>query len=276
MNREIKFNELKLNPRLLLCMVLVSLLFTSVQAEQASQSAQQYISPRLQLGIHTQATLESPIKQLISSGMAVEVLAVDKDFSRIKTADSIEGWVKSKFLTTNEPAAMLLEKMRQQKAQREKQQVAQAGAEAVAQSATDACESQALAAPSVNDSPGEDEKAVYEAQIAALKEEIKAWEQLDRQDKKTLQAQAEKANRQLKEKLAMIASVAIGQDVDASQFDLTVKGELPQIKHAPNQTLMKAVNKNLLLLLMVAGLSFFIGVFIMDLINRRRHGGYRV
>lgn len=274
MNWEIKFKMPKLNTWLLLSMVSVSLLFTAVQAEPVVPPTQQYISPRLQLGIHTQASIDSPIKQLISSGAAVAVLAEDKGFSQIKTADGIEGWVKSKFLTSDEPATIQLEKLQASLSQ------AQQPAEASTQEATTedcaAAESQPLPSESAVNLLTEDEKTSYEEQIAALKEEIKAWEQLDRQDKLALQAQSEKLNRQLKEKLAMIASVAIGQNVDASQFDLTLKGELPEIRHKENQTLMKTVNKNILLLLMVAGLSFFLGVFVMDLINRRRHGGYRV
>lgn len=276
MNQEIKYKGIKLIT-LILCVLLTTNFFISAQAE-----SNHYISPRLQLGLHTKATLDSPIKILISSGMAVEVLKTDKEFSKIKTPKGAEGWVKSKFLTEEEPAELKVKKMQEalKRAQDSLKQRLENKDEKLDCPAVETTVCPEVADTATDTSTDiqafDKERAGYKETISNLKEELKAWEQLDRQDKLAQKEQAEKNNRVLKEKLAMIASVAIGEDVDASRFDLSVRGELPEIQSNPNQTLIMILKKNYLLVLMVAGLSFLLGIFIMDLVNRKRHGGYRI
>ncbi|WP_214660490.1 SH3 domain-containing protein [sulfur-oxidizing endosymbiont of Gigantopelta aegis] len=278
-------------------MLLISLSFSTVQAEEQQlkpntkqnikQKPSHYISPRLQLGLHTKPSLESPIVDLISSGTAVEVLKVEGAFSKIKNLVGNEGWVKNKFLTQDEPAILQLNTMRAalQRAQGFMKERLADGCPETNAAETKGSETnltdEPAACPEVAEIPAvenlsEAEKMGYLATIAELKEEIKAWEQLDRQDRQAQKRQAEKNNQLLKEKLAMIASVAIGQNVDASQFDLTTIGELPEIQREHGSSLMKGIKKNYLLLIVVSGLSFLLGIFVMDLFNRRRHGGYRI
>lgn len=276
MKKEYQLKGLRLSS-LLLCLILSATLFSTALAAETSKNTQEqhYISPRLQLGLHTKASLDSPIKVLISSGMMVEVLKSEKEFSKIKTEKGVEGWVKSKFITQEEPAIVKVEKMKLalQKAQqllKERLQAEETNNKTLPDS---------VVQKEVTEASGQlssEEKRMYEETIEGLKEEIKAWEQLDRQDKQAQKELAEKHNRLLKEKLAMIASVAIGENVDASRFNLSVKGELPEIQSETQQTFIKTINKNYLLLLMVSGLSFLLGLFVMDVINRRRHGGYRI
>ncbi|MCW8930621.1 MAG: hypothetical protein OQL19_10330 [Gammaproteobacteria bacterium] len=271
MNKGIKFKGVILSTLLLL---LASLFFTVAQAETEDKH---YISPRLQLGLHTRASMDSPIKVLVSSGMVVELISTEKEFSQIKTAEGDEGWVKSKFITTEEPAVQKIEKMklaleRAQQSLKDRLQAEESKDNEVASEDTTKKEKDMVSATLI----ANEERRMYESTIEGLKEELKAWEQLDRQDKQAQKEKSEKDNQILKEKLAMIASVAIGEDVDASQFDLSVRGELPDIESKTKQTLIKIIKKNYLLLLMVAGLSFLLGIFVMDLVNRKRHGGYRI
>lgn len=274
MTMEKQLNGLKLSI-VLLCLILSSTLLTPALAVENSKKEQHYISPRLQLGLHTKATLDSPIKVLVSSGMVVEVLKTEKEFTRIKTEKGAEGWVKSKFITEEEPAMLKVEKMKL--ALQKAQQLLKERLKAEATDNTMTAEVNETEEVAASSNPlSDEEKNQYEETITDLKEEIKAWEQLDRQDKQAQRELAEKNNRLLKEKLAMIASVAIGENVDASQFNLSVRGELPEIQSEPSQTFIKMIKKNYLLLIMVSGLSFLLGLFVMDAINRRRHGGYRI
>ncbi len=107
-----------------------------------------------------------------------------------------------------------------------------------------------------------------------LKEELKAWEQLDVQDKEAQEIQMQKENQQLKERLSLIANLAIGNDSETSIRSII--SEDNSIVSATKLSLFSLMNKNYLLLVMVSGIGFLLGVFIMDVINRRRHGGYRV
>ncbi len=277
MKKEIRFRGLKLST-LLLCFILLSGALTQAQAEStgsetdSKNNEQHYISPRLQLGLHTKASMESPIKELISSGTAIELVKTDKEYSQIRTSEGAEGWIKSKFITAEEPAVLKIEKM-QSALEKAKQAM-------LARLQEDSAENKSpsqLGEETGSDSQLTDnEKKAYEETITKLEEELNAWEQLDRQDKLALKEQAEQANRRLKEKLAMIASVAIGEDVDTSDLNLEIQGELPELKRQLKQGIITTIKENYLLLLMVSGLSFFLGIFIVDLVNRKRHGGYRI
>lgn len=242
----------------LLC---VLLLLSFLSAHAAQELPAYYITDQLQLGLHTKASLESPVKKLITSGMAVEVLTTKKEFSQIKTPDGTQGWVKTQFLTQDEPAAKkiaLLEKDRQETITKYN------------------ALSESTAVDSASESLHSAEKETYEDTIAALQEELKAWEQLDSQDRHAQKIQAEKNNQQLKERLAMIASLATGKKTADKQVDISTLGELTEVITPSDSTILKMLKKNYLILLMVAGVSFLFGLFIMDTINRRRHGGYRV
>lgn len=273
MKKEVEFRWLKLST-LLFCFVLFNSSLAQAESDSPESSGsdtdlsqnkeQHYISPRLQLGLHTKASLDSPIKELISSGTAVSVIKTDKEYSQIKTAEGIEGWVKSKFITVEEPAALKVEKMQTALQKAKQTMLAQLNEKTPVENQP--VENQLMS----------NEKIAYEETIAKLEEELNAWEQLDRQDKLALEEQAGKANRILKEKLAMIASVAIGQDVDTSHMELQTRGELPELISQSKQNFLLKIKENYILLLMVSGLSFFLGIFIVDLINRKRHGGYRI
>ncbi|MCU7940567.1 MAG: TIGR04211 family SH3 domain-containing protein [gamma proteobacterium symbiont of Bathyaustriella thionipta] len=259
----------RLHLRVLLCCIAIITLVPAPQVlSQEQEQGQYFISPRLQLGLHTQASLESPITTLISSGMAVEVLKNKKEFSQIKLSDGTEGWIKTRFLTLEEPAIRKIEALEESLQNAlEKNSSPCDSALTTEEAITETLSSQL----SFNE-----ERESYEETIATLQEELKAWEQLDSQDKQAKQIQAEKNNQQLKQRLSMIASLAMGEEVSGKQFDISTLVEIPQITNDPEQNILKLFKKNYLILLMVSGLSFLSGIFVMDVFNRRRHGGYRV
>ncbi|MCN4144667.1 MAG: hypothetical protein LC437_06310 [Thiohalomonas sp.] len=65
--------KFKLYHQAVLCLLSI-ITFISASQVSAQEEGQYFISPRLQLGLHTEGSLESPIKKLIASGMAVEVI----------------------------------------------------------------------------------------------------------------------------------------------------------------------------------------------------------
>jgi hypothetical protein len=90
------------------CLVLFLLLFfmTTVQAEL------KYVGDTLRVGVRAEADRSLPSNAVIVTGMAVEVLENNQDFSRIRTADGIEGWVKSSYLMSRKPAQIVLDEVR--------------------------------------------------------------------------------------------------------------------------------------------------------------------
>ncbi len=70
----------------------------TVQAETA------YVTDMLRLGLHRAAdTSDAPFDNLVS-GTRLEVLERTAFYARVRTPDGAEGWVKSAFLVTEEPA----------------------------------------------------------------------------------------------------------------------------------------------------------------------------
>ena len=228
-----------------------------------------FISPGLQLGLHTKASLESPIKKLIASGSSVEVIKTKKKFSQIKMQDGTKGWIKSRFLTQNEPAIRKVEKL--EKALQDA--LAKNKLLSASIAATPGTDSETL---SSEKSLSDKEIEAYKETIAALKEELEAWEQLDYQDKQAQKVQAEKVNQQLQQRLSMIASLATGEEVSSEQFDVSTVIKIPEIIDDSSHNILTLIKKNYLLLMMVSGISFILGILVMDVFNRRRHGGYRI
>ncbi|NOQ78623.1 MAG: TIGR04211 family SH3 domain-containing protein [Gammaproteobacteria bacterium] len=258
--------KFKLYHQAVLCLLSI-ITFISASQVSAQEEGQYFISPRLQLGLHTEASLESPIKKLIASGMAVEVIKTEKEFSLIKISDGTEGWIKARFLTQDEPSRLTVDKL--EKALQD------------ALNNNSISDSAAASQAPVTDTASEaqlsdEERAAYEETVSALQEELKAWEQLDAQDKQAQKIQAEKSNQQLQKRLSMIASLAMGEEVASNQFDVSTLIELPTIIDSSDTNIFKLFKKNYLILAMVSGLSFLFGIFVMDAFNRRRHGGYRV
>lgn len=239
------------------------------QEEKPSQTENlHYISPRLQLGIHTEPTLDSPIKALISSGSPVTVISTKKGFSQVKTDQNTQGWLKSKFLTREAPAELKLTQLEQslletQQLLAEKQAGESLDADPETQERVSNTEFQA-------------KMTAYEETIAELKAEIKAWEQLDSQDKQAHKKQAQQINKLLEERLVKIASLAAGKDVNASYLNIPDLSTLSEASEVVQLPFLKEIKKDYLLNIVIGVSCFFLGIFLMDLFNRRRHGGYRV
>lgn len=243
-------------------MLMFLLLGIAFQAQAQAQNERKYISPRLQLGLHTKASLDSPVRELLSSGTAVEVIKTDKDFSQIKTAADTAGWVKSKFLTAEEPA--------QRKVEQLELALQQAEQELLEIKNTDSVQSEQ------GQQLSNSQKSAYEETIAGLEAELKAWEQLDSQDKQAQKKQAEKFNEELKQRLAMIAALANGNEQKKSSYNLPELNLFDDTDYDSKQAVLKQIKKHYLFLLIIAGLGFFLGIFAMDAYNRKRHGGFRV
>jgi len=267
MKKEIIVNCLRCG-KFLLTGLLLSGMITQVVAQTDIPEKRHYISARLQLGLHTKASMDSPVKELISSGSAVEVLNSEKDFSEIKTATGVQGWIKSKFLTREEPAAVKINQL---------EEALQATEEKLQLQLAEASQSDQSEPADSHSELSDSKERAYKETIASLEAELKAWEQLDSQDKRAQKEQAEKNNTELKKRLSMIAALAAGKDADSiGQLELSALSFVPESEGDLKESLLKKFRKNYMFPLMFAGLGFFLGLFMMDLHSRRRHGGLRV
>jgi SH3 domain protein len=65
-----------------------------------------YVTDILRLGLHrADDTSDQPFRNLVS-GTELEVLGRTTNFARVRTADGLEGWVKSAYLVLDKPAQL--------------------------------------------------------------------------------------------------------------------------------------------------------------------------
>lgn len=97
-----------MNPVGLLVTLLILVFSHTAQAET------KYVVEHIQVNARTGSSVEHKIVTMLESGQMVQVMEVDKDWSRIKLADGREGWILSRFLTSSEPRKLVLERLQKQ------------------------------------------------------------------------------------------------------------------------------------------------------------------
>ena len=76
----------------------------------AGPSGAAHITDKLVVGIYAEATSAAPPIRLLSSGVPLEVLRRQGEFTEVRLADGVQGWVEARYVTDEKPAkAVLLE-----------------------------------------------------------------------------------------------------------------------------------------------------------------------
>jgi len=72
-----------------------------------------YVSENFEITMRTGPGTERKIISLVQSGKALEILEKGEEWSLVRTHTGKEGWVLNRYLTTDQPSAMVLERVRQ-------------------------------------------------------------------------------------------------------------------------------------------------------------------
>ncbi len=203
-----------------------------------------FITDSLKLGLHESRERTSAVVQLLPSDTELEVLERDGGFVRVRAPDGTRGWVDAAYLTADLPARLEVAELQSWKATREEELKA-----AWAEVETLRAELAELAGAEVP------------ATAAPPREEhLQAMERV---------ARLEEDNAALRELLALQAEEAV-QPPPAPAPPSGLPAWLPA--WGPEWALRG--------LLGAAGVLFvgglLAGLWLMDRINRRRHGGFRV
>jgi uncharacterized protein YgiM (DUF1202 family) len=73
-----------------------------------------YVSDQLVLNVYTEQNQQGERLATLHSGARVETLATSADFTQVRLPDGTTGWVKSSYLTTDEPAAVRLKQLQEE------------------------------------------------------------------------------------------------------------------------------------------------------------------
>ena len=88
---------------------LIVLSLTLLAARVTAATA--YVSDELVLGVYSELNNQGQRLTTLHSGARVETLAVSGDFTQVRLNDATVGWVKSAYLTTEEPAVVRIKQL---------------------------------------------------------------------------------------------------------------------------------------------------------------------
>ena len=77
-------------------------------------AATAYVSDELILGVYSEQNNQGQRLSTLHSGASVETLQVNGEFTEVRLNDGTTGWVKSAYLTTQEPATVRLKQLEEE------------------------------------------------------------------------------------------------------------------------------------------------------------------
>lgn len=79
-----------------------------------ARAATAYVSDQLVLNVYAEQNQQGQRLATLHSGARVETLGVSGDYTQVRLQDGTTGWVKSSYLTTDEPAAVRLKQLEEE------------------------------------------------------------------------------------------------------------------------------------------------------------------
>jgi SH3-like domain-containing protein len=73
-----------------------------------------YVSDELVLNVYAEENNQGQRLATLHSGAGVETLSVNGEYTQVRLGDGITGWVKSAFLTTQEPASVRVKQLEEE------------------------------------------------------------------------------------------------------------------------------------------------------------------
>ncbi len=235
-------------------MMILLLLPLALQAEEA------YIIDRLLVGLHKDQSLDSDIVKVIPTGTRVEILKRSGDLALVKDPKGQQGWMDSGYLMKDKPATLVLADLEQENA-RLKSELKSAEKKPRRQPPPQASQLQAL----------QEQLRDLHTQLAS--ERLKVSELSARLGRSPTQISSPDPELQQRLNMLQEENGELRQQLDNSRgntFEVVSLEPWLPAGISSDWRIWAAVGGVLLLL------AFLAGVYYMDYLNRRRHGGFRV
>lgn len=235
-------------------------------AAPAGAAETAFVIDKLLVGVHKEEDLGSAIVKVLPTGTRLEVLTRKGEIARVKDPEGVTGWVDAAYLMADPPAAAQLAQLKQDKqalADRVKSLEAAAqkpgepaGKVDVLTNENTELKSQ-LSAQKLRNGELETELADLRKRAAAAASGASG----------TVAAELQNANRKLATELDEARRA-----LDALRDQVPDTGALASVRRAGS-----ALSWPFLVVFgLLLAASFGGGVYTMDYLNRRRHGGFRV
>jgi len=232
-----------------------------------------YVTAQIRAGLHEEKSLDSPVTKLVVSGTALEIIKREDSLSFVREPEGTSGWIDNSYLSTETPApsgqlkeALDRGDVLERRLAEAQQQIADlsAGRPAPAASGTESQRNDAL-----------------KKQIAEVEQQLKQ----ERLDAGELRAQLAELKKRLGVNNDNASLYQRIQELEAEKKEFEVMragGAAGGTAAAGNAgppatagiTLSAGNLATGLAIALIAGL--LAGIYLMDYLNRRRHGGFRV
>ena len=219
-----------------------------------------YLDDKIMIGLHQDKSVDTPIVKLLPGGTKLELIKRDTPLSRVRDSEGTYGWIDNNYLTDTPPGRAQLQ---------------------IALDRVATLETEIANLKGIQTESGRSEENQQTSGLEKENEELKQLLKSERLRVGELQAQTA----DLKNKL--------GNRPDTSKIDKHIQqlkqektdleNEIKSLKSGNNaepgftinigesdwKTMLIRVCSSLLI-------GFLLGLYILDLVNRRRHGGFRI
>ena len=234
-----------------------------------------YITDKLNVGLHEDQALDSPISLVLPSGTGLEVIKREDKLSFVRTASGVNGWVDNSYLVAASPASEQLNTLTARNASLEQQlKSLQAGGTASSGSANDLAKLSGDYAALQQQFRSERLKVgELEVTLAELRKRLG-----QDSDSEALYREIDslrETNKALEIKLAGAQPDAAAAGTEGSGVDMSQSASATGT--SSNTHNIGFSWRNLLIMVLVLiSIGLATGVYLMDYMNRRRHGGFRI
>ncbi|MGY8814671.1 MAG: TIGR04211 family SH3 domain-containing protein [Gammaproteobacteria bacterium] len=220
-----------------------------------------YVTDQLQIGLHSEKNLDSPIIKIVASGTSLELIKTEEQLSFVREPDGIGGWIDSSYISSTRSASALLR---------------------TAESRIKTLEETINKSSPMTVETGGMEINISNDEIELLRQ------QLQQETLRANQLQTDMSGLVLQLELAGNPDSLYEKIDQLSAANREMEQQLANIIGGPPENLLNDIDatdtgrdwltaKNAfisVLILLVIGI--IAGMYIMDFINRKRHGGFRV
>ncbi len=245
----------------------------SLMAEEA------YITDQLKAGLHEEKSVDSPIVKIVNTGTRLEIVKREQKLTFVRDANGITGWINNKYLMAKAPDNASLETL-QVRADNLEKRVAEFREKNIALESELEKQGKVLPAETrefttlksahskLKQDFNSQKLTTGELQIELTELRKRVGKDSGSDDLYRQVESLEEDNKKLEIQLANTlekygAAGAKGLDMTGSSNDIGSK-------------FTPGFRNMLIYLLITLVLGLFAGAYILDMVNRRRHGGFRI
>jgi len=228
----------------------------------ASVSAQTvYVTDQLQIGLHADKAIDSPILKIVPTGTALVVVKAEEKMSFVNEPGGISGWIDNTYLITNEPGGNRLP---------------EAEAKIIELEETLAKAEMKLAGIETGS------MEAFVTEIDALAQQLKS-ERIRAGDLQTELAELRKrldqdnSNDSLYDKIDSLSVENRQLQIQLARILENGSPDLPEMHASYLDTRSFFTPRNMIIALVIVLIAgVVLGLYLMDVVIRRRHGGFRI